>query len=71
MQHDLCHYNTMIEYDTIKKFILYQMLAHRYLGSEFPVNIEAFQTLGYKIDLQPTDCEQSQQTQNKIIEQGS
>jgi hypothetical protein len=52
-----------LQYDSIKRFVLYQMLAHRYLGSEFPVNIEAFNTLDYKIDLQPTSCEQYQQTQ--------
>ena len=52
-----------LQYDSIRKLALYSMLVYRYLGSEFPVNIEAFQTLGYKIDLQPTDCEQTQQTQ--------
>jgi hypothetical protein len=52
-----------LQYDSIKRFVLAQMLAYRYLGSEFPVNIEAFQTIGYKIDIQPSDCEQTQQTQ--------
>jgi hypothetical protein len=52
-----------LQYDSTKRLALYQMIVHRFLGSEFPVNVEALQTLGYKIDLQPTDCEQTQQTQ--------
>ena len=49
--------------EDIKTDYLTTLLAHRYLGRNFPVSIETFGSLGYKCDFHPTSCQVSTSTE--------
>ena len=45
------------DYEGLRRFVAFQMWAHRYLGLGYPVSVTALRTLGYRVDLGPTHCD--------------
>ena len=44
-------------YEDYKTQIAIQLAAHRFLGIDYPVNTQAFSSLGWRVDLMPTHCD--------------
>jgi hypothetical protein len=46
-----------VQMETLRRSYMFTMLAHRFLGPNWPVPIEAFRNFGYRVDLNPSQVE--------------
>lgn len=46
-----------MQYDDYKSLIVMQLVAHRFLGNNYPLPSSAYSTVGWRVDLMPTHCD--------------
>jgi hypothetical protein len=46
-----------MQYDDYKTLIIMQLIAHRFLGNNYPLPSSVYSTVGWRVDLMPTHCD--------------
>jgi len=46
-----------MQYDDYKSLIVMQLIAHRFLGNNYPLPSSVYSTVGWRVDLMPTHCD--------------